>query len=80
MLNKLSRAIGAGCALLLSLSASPAPAARGDPQAAPPRPPEEEPADVPAPPMALLFAIAAVGLVWGRRLTAGKAREHAKPD
>lgn len=37
--------------------------------------------DVPAPPMALLFGIGAVGLIWGRRLAANarKAREQAKP-
>jgi hypothetical protein len=38
--------------------------------------------DVPAPPMALLFGIGAIGLIWGRRLAASarEKRESAKPD
>ncbi|BAK67607.1 hypothetical protein SLG_29320 [Sphingobium sp. SYK-6] len=40
---------------------------------------QDKRADLPAPPMALLFGIGAVGVIWGRRLAADarKAREQA---
>jgi hypothetical protein len=69
----------AAIALTLSTLSSQAPAA---PSIDAPQPEAEAKVDdVPAPPMALLFGIGAVGLMWGRRLAANarKAKERAKP-
>lgn len=47
-------------------------ASKPDASVAAPR--KDDGADVPAPPMALLFGIGAVGLIWGRRLAASARR------
>jgi hypothetical protein len=69
--------VSAAVALTLSALSSQALAAPGDESSAS----EAKADDVPAPPMALLFGIGAVGLIWGRRLAANarKAKDHAKP-
>lgn len=78
--------IGAVGALMLSMTptqvlGAPRPAAQMPALAAETadKKPASKPDDVPAPPMALLFAIGAVGLVWGRRLAANarKAKDQA---
>jgi hypothetical protein len=71
--------VSAAIALTLSALSSQAPAAPGEEAPAPQV--QEKADDVPAPPMALLFGIGAVGLLWGRRLAANarKAKERAKP-
>lgn len=80
-MNKLRVSIGASALVLAVISpSSPAavgtlgtPARASAPQASA----HTKPDDVPAPPMSLLFGIGAIGLIWGRRLTAKKAQDEA---
>lgn len=68
-------AVSTATALLLSLCSAPAlsaPVAANLPAKLPDAP---KSADVPAPPMALLFGMGAVGLIWGRRLNARKDKD-----
>ena len=69
---------GAASALALAMPATPAGAAEA--QARPASAQSVQADDVTAPPMALLFGIGAVGLIWGRCLAASarKARERAE--
>ena len=80
--------IGAVGALMLSMTpthALSAPRSGAEPSSAvakadnKPAPAKRD--DVPAPPMALLFGIGAIGLIWGRRLAANarKAKDQADP-
>lgn len=78
-MRNLSTGVGAiGALMLMALSpqAHAAPASQTVTSKAP-----SKPDDVPAPPMALLFGIGAVGLFWGRRLAANarKVKEQIEP-
>ncbi len=69
--------------LLIMSTPTVASAPQGSARAAQSTKPAVTPADdVPAPPMALLFGICAIGLIWGRRLAANarKKQESVKPD
>lgn|GEM_PF-2917610 len=69
-MKKLLMGVGAIGALMVTTASSDAPAAsRPAPEARSPKvAPKAD--DVPAPPMALLFGMGAIGLIWGRRLAA----------
>jgi hypothetical protein len=83
-LTKFRIYFGAAGALMLFVMPSSAMSARTAVAKAPAAHAKKAPApdDVPAPPIALLFGIGAVGLIWGRRLAANarKKQEQAKID